>query len=148
MKKLAIATLLATMVTAVSAWEIGAVGGSNYGLNRNFGGVTVGQNFDKFGIEGGFERGTDGYQNQNTWTATGSYFLGKSYGVGLSVKAGVAYVNPEYTANGWAGRVGAGLSFPVAKQVSIGADYSYQFAQAAITKQSGNVLSANVKFAF
>ena len=148
MKKLAIAALLATMVTAASAWEIGVVGGKNYGQDRNFGGVTIGQNFGKFGVEAGFERSTDGYQQQNTWTGIGSYYLGSQYGVGLALKAGAAYIDPEYTQNGWAMRAGAGVSYPLASNWSIGADYAYQWAQAAISKQSGNNLSINTKYSF
>lgn len=148
MKKLAIIATLALAAASASAFEVGVVGGSNYGLDRNYGGVTIGQNFGKFGLEAGFERGTDGYQNQNTWTGTGSYSLGKAYGAGFALKAGVAYITPEYTKNGWAGRVGGGVSFPLTPQFTIGADYMYQFAQAAITQQSGNMLSLNAKFKF
>jgi len=155
MKKTLLAILMLALAGSAFALDVGVVGGSNYGLDRNYGGVTVGQdlgvlgqNFTKFGVEAGFERGTDGLQNLNTWTATGSYFLGKAYGAGFAVKAGVAYIDPEYSRNGWAGRVGAGVSFPITPKVSIGADYAYQFAEAAITKQSGNLLSLNAKYKF
>ena len=155
MKNLVITAVLALAAVSASALEIGVVGGSNFGMDRNYGGVTVGQNlgvlgqnYSKFGVEAGFERGTVKLQNQNTWTVIGSYKLGDYKTAGFSLKAGVAYINPDITSNGWAGRVGVGLSIPLTKQWSVGADYAYQFAEAAISQQSGNVVSLNTKYSF
>jgi opacity protein-like surface antigen len=150
MKKIAMATLLALAVGSASAVELGVNGSYDYGspANRPGAGITIGQKYDKFGITAGFDRyqkGTD----QNKWTLVGSYDVYTAGAATFAVKAGVAYLdNYGNTSDGHAGLVGTGVSYAVAKNVALTADYRYQFGQSRVNAFDGSTVSTGVKFSF
>jgi len=150
MKKLAIALAMALVATTASALEVGVNGSYDYGspANRPGAGITIGEKFGKMGVTAGFDRyqkGTD----QNKWSLVGSYDV---YSVGaatFAVKAGAAYLdNYNVTADGYAGLVGTGVSYSLAKNVALTADYRYQFGQSRVNSFDGNTISTGVKFSF
>ena len=47
-----------------------------------------------------------------------------------------------------AGLVGAGVSYPLTKQVSATADYSYQFGQKRVDQFNGNTVAVGLKYSF
>jgi outer membrane autotransporter protein len=148
MKKLAIIAVLAAAVTSASALEVGVVAGRNFGSERNGMGVTLGQKFGDFGLEGSLLRSTTGTANVNLFGVTGSYDLYKNKNFTVMAKAGGAFIDPNVGVNGYAGQVGLGVAVPVAKNVSLTADYAYQWTQGRISAFEGNVLTAGVKYSF
>jgi opacity protein-like surface antigen len=150
MKKIAIATLLALAAVTASAVEVGVNGSYDYGspTQRPGAGITIGQKYDKFGVTAGFDRYSKG-TDQNKWTLVGSYDV---YSVGaatFAVKAGVAYLdNYGNVADGYAGLVGTGVSYAVAKNVALTADYRYQFGQSRVNQFDGNTISTGIKVSF
>jgi hypothetical protein len=152
MKKLAIAfaTAMALVATTAGALELGVNGSYDYGspANRPGAGITIGQKYDKFGVTAGFDRyqkGTD----QNKWSLVGSYDV---YSVGaatFAVTAGAAYLdNYGNSSDGYAGLVGTGVSYSIAKNVALTADYRYQFGQSRVNSFDGSTVSTGVKFSF
>jgi hypothetical protein len=152
MKKLAIAfaTAMALVATTASALELGVNGSYDYGspANRPGAGITLGQKYGKMGVTAGFDRyqkGTD----QNKWTLVGSYDV---YSVGaatVAVTAGAAYLdNYGNSSDGYAGLVGTGVSYSIAKNVALTADYRYQFGQSRVNSFDGSTVSTGVKFSF
>jgi opacity protein-like surface antigen len=150
MKNILIASILALSAFSASAVEVGVNGSYDFGGSneRSGGGVTVGQKFGKMGVTAGFDRyqkGTD----QNKWSLVGSYDV---YSVGaatFAVKAGAAYLdNYNVTADGYAGLVGTGVSYSLAKNVALTADYRYQFGQSRVNSFDGSTISTGVKFSF
>jgi len=150
MKKFAIATLMALAAVTASAVELGVNGSYDYGspTQRPGAGITIGQKYDKFGITAGFDRYTKG-TDQNKWTLVGSYDVYTVGAATFAVKAGAAYIdNAGNSADGYAGLVGTGVSYAVAKNVALTADYRYQFGQSRINQFDGNTISTGVKFSF
>lgn len=150
MKKLVIASVLALAAVSASAVELGVNGSYDYGspANRPGAGITIGEKYGKFGVTAGFDRyqkGTD----QNKWTLVGSYDVYTAGAATFAVKAGAAYLdNYGNTADGYAGLAGAGVSYSIAKNVALTADYRYQFGQSRVNTFDGNTVSTGVKFSF
>lgn len=110
-------------------------------------GVTVGQKFDKVGITAGFDRYTTG-TDLDKYSVVGSYDVAKFGGVTVAAKAGGAYLNQKTGNDGYAWLVGAGVEYPVTKQVSLTADYRYQIGQSRVSSLDGSTISAGMKFSF
>jgi len=151
MKKLAIASLLALAAFSASAVEVGVngsydMGGSN---DRPGAGFTVGQKFDKFGVTAGFDRYTKG-SDTNKYTLVGSYDVATVATATIAVKAGVAYVDNSGATlkDGYAGLVGAGVSYPLTTKLAATVDYRYQAGQGKINNQNGSTVAAGVKYSF
>jgi len=148
MKKLAIIAILATMAAAASATDIGLRVGRNAGTETNNAGVTVGQSFGTFGAEAAFDRSTVGAVNVDRYSLLGSYEVAKVAGASVALKAGAAFINPAAGKDGYAGLVGVGVSYPVAKNIKLVADYAYQEGQDRVRGYNGNTVSAGVKYSF
>lgn len=148
MKKIALIATLALAAGMASAADFGARVGYNGGTEKNSAGITVGQKFGALGAEAAFDRSTDGKLNVNRYSLVGSYDVAKVAGATVAVKAGGAYIDPSKGADGYAGLVGFGVSYPVTKEVSLVADYAYQKGQARVRSFNGNTVSAGVKVAF
>jgi len=162
MKKLLIIAALATMVSGVFADDlkvgdttinygkptIGARYNYNWDSNQNVLGLTLGTKWDKIGVEGSFDRSTTGDTNVNQWGLIGSYDVYKFQGATIALKGGAAYVMPAGGDNGWFGIVGAGVSYPVAPNLAVVGDYSYQNGSSAVAAYNGNVVSVGVKYSF
>jgi len=149
MKKIAIASLLALAAFTASAVEVGVTAARDYaGTDRDAYGVTLGQSYGKVGVTAGFDRATKGTNNQDRYTLVGSYDVTKLGSATVAVKTGVAYLNNQTTADGYALLVGAGVSVPVVDKVSVGIDYTRQYGQDRVNAFDGNRLTASVKYAF
>jgi outer membrane autotransporter protein len=148
MKKIVIATILAAAALAASAADVGIRFGRNAGPDTNNAGVTVGQKFGNVGAELAFDRSTVGNNNVNRFSLTGSYDVAKVFGATVSAKAGAAQLNPSVGSTGYAATVGAGLAYPVTKNVSLTADYAFQKGQDRVRAFNGNTVSAGVKYSF
>jgi hypothetical protein len=153
MKKLVIMAVLAASVAAASAMDIGIRGGriggvdtTNVGLNTA--GVTLGQQYGKVGAEVAFDRTTNGVANLNRYSVVGSYEVMKLAGFTFAGKAGAAYLDSSVGDDGYAALVGAGVSYPLTKKVSLVADYAYQMGQERVKYLNGNMVSVGAKYSF
>ena len=150
MKKLAIASILALAAVTASAMEVGVNGSYDFGGSneRPGGGITVGEKFGKVGITAGFDRYSKG-TDQDKWSLVGSYDVATVAGATVAVKAGAVYLdNAGKTADGYAALVGAGVSYPLTKTVSLTADYRYQAGQTRVDKFNGNSVAFGAKYSF
>lgn len=147
MKKLAIMAALAVATISASALEVGVRGTHNVDAVGDSVGVTVGQKFGAFGVEGAFDRSTRGVSNVNKYSLVGGYDMVKVAGITVTPKAGVSFIDASGV-NGYAASVGVGASLPLTKKVSLVADYAYQRGQERVRAFNGNLVSAGVKVAF
>jgi outer membrane autotransporter protein len=149
MKKFAIATILAVAAMSASALEIGVTGTREYtGTNSNGGGVTLGQSYGKVGVTAGFTRFTAGANDQDRFSLVAGYDVAKFGPVTVTPKVGVAYLNNQTTADGYAMTVGLGASVPVTKQISVGLDVARQYGQDRVKANDGNLVTAGVTYKF
>jgi outer membrane autotransporter protein len=145
-KVIFIAALFAA--TAASAVELGINASRDMAnTDRNGYGITLGQKFDKVGVTAGFDRYSTG-TDLDKYTLVGSYDVTKIGSATLAVKAGVAYLNQKTGNDGYAALVGAGVSYPLSKQVALTADYRYQAGQSRVSSLDGNTVSAGIKYSF
>lgn len=152
MKKSLLAVLM-VVSGAASAVDLGVYG--LYGKGTNGGsqqaaGVSLGQSFGKVGVQGTFDRSTSNVTTLNRYTATASYDLFKLGPVQTNVRAGIAYLDPQNTkaSNGGAGLIGAGIAYPVTKDLKLVADYAYQKGNNITKNYNGNIVTAGVKYSF
>lgn len=149
MKKIVIASLLTLAVTAASALEVGMTVGRDYsGTNQNTSGITVGQKYGKLGVTTGLERQYTGSNDQNRVSLVGSYDLAKVGPVTLAPTVGVAYLNNQRRADGYALTVGVGAAMPVTKQLAATVDFRRQYGQDRVQASDGNVVTAGLKYTF
>lgn len=146
-KVLLIATLLAAF--NVSAVELGVNGGGVSGsTSGGLAAVTVGQKFDKIGVEGGYGQAWLNGSTQNRWTLTGSYDVYTTDKFVVAGKVGYAYLNNQNAPSGSAITVGLGVTVPFTEHVAGTLDYAYQMAESGVTQFNGNVITAGVKYKF
>lgn len=145
-KKVAMAVALTAVVGTASAVEVGLVGGGATGSNDGgLAGVTVGEKWGKVGLTAGFAQAWLSQGDQNRWTLTGSYDVYTTDNFTVAGKVGYAYLNQSRN-EGSAGLVGVGVEVPVTKQLSLTADYAYQFAQNS--NDNSNIITGGVKYRF
>jgi outer membrane autotransporter protein len=152
MKKILIAAALVVSSSAFAV-DLGVYGGYGKGTNghsQDMAGVSAGQKFGSFGVQGTFDRSTSNVTNVNRYTVTGSYDVFKLGSIQTNVRAGVAYLDPQSSklSNGGAALIGAGISYPVTKQVSLVADYAYQKGNNITKNYNGNIVTAGAKYSF
>lgn len=146
LKKLAVAAALTAAVGTASAWELGVVGGGITGANNGgLAGVTIGDKYERFGLTAGFSQAWLSRGDQNRWTLVASYDVYQSSAFTVAGKVGYAYLN-QTGLSGSAGLIGVGLEVPVTKQLSLTADYAYQFASQSVNNTS--VITGGVKYKF
>ena len=127
MKKSLLIVALLSMIGVASAVEVGVNGGYTWGgPDRATYGVSVGEKFGKYGVAATFDRATATKNDQNRWGLVGSYDVATIAGVTVAPKLGVAWLDNQHGADGWAASVGVGASYPVTKSVALTADYRYQ----------------------
>ena len=153
MKKALLALVLTALTGVAAAADVGVYGGrlfANGSQDLNMVGVSAGQKFDKFGLQATFDRSTTTTTNLNRYTASGSYDVFKLGPVQTNVRVGVAYLDPQSrtAGNGGAGFVGAGIAYPVAKQVNVVADYAYQKGNNITKTYNGSIVTAGLKYSF
>lgn len=149
MKKFAIASLIA-LATAASALEVGVTTTSDYsGVDKRSGyGATVSQSFGKLSATAGVERFTAGGNDQDRYSVVGGYEVAKVGPATVAVKTGVAYLNNQRGSDGYAMTVGAGVSVPVTKQVSLNVNAIRQYGQERVSQFDGNRVTAGVSYRF
>lgn len=150
MKKIALATVLALAAGMASAVEVGVTANRDFSQNpdRNGYGVTIGQKFGATSATLGFERFTKGTNDLDRYSLVGGYDVAKLGRATLTAKAGVAYLQPQVGQTGYAALVGAGVSYPLSKSVSLTADYRYQAGQDRVDQYNGSTVSAGIKVGF
>ena len=149
MKKILFATL-ATLALSASAVEVGVNGIRDYSgtSDRTGYGLTLGEKFGAVGVEAGYDRYTQGTNDQNRYSVVGSYDVTKIGPVTLAVKGGVAYLDNQTSANGYAVTVGVGASVPVYKNLAATVDYRRQEGQNRVSAFDGNQVAVGLKYAF
>ena len=147
--------LLAAVLFAVGsaqAVEVGVNASRDYGFSpsdTNGGGITIGQKFGATGVTAGWDRYTTNGVGQNKWSVVGSYDVTKVAGATVAVKAGAAYLdNSGSTADGYAVLVGAGVSYPLTKELAATVDYRYQAGQDRVKQFDGNTVAVGLKYSF
>ncbi len=166
MKKILIATAVVLAATAASALEVGITQTRDYSTtaevdcgfvigpstcpkqNRNGVGLTVGEKFGRVGITAGFERFTTGTNDQDRLSLVAGYDVAKIGAVTVTPKVGVAHLNNQSGADGYAMTVGVGASVPVTKQVSLTADVARQYGQDRVQAFDGNRATIGVRYSF
>lgn len=150
MKNILIASILAMAAFSASAVEVGVNGSYDFGAptERPGAGFTIGEKFGKFGVTAGFDRYTK-TTDQNKYSLVGSYDVATIAKTTVAVKAGAAYLsNTGGVADGYAALVGAGVSYPITKSVSLTADYRYQAGQSRVSQFDGSTVAFGAKYAF
>lgn len=150
MKKVILAAALVLSASLASAADFGVYGGRNMGSENNLVGLSVGEKFGKFGVQGTFDRSTTQAVDVNRYTISGSYDVVKLGPVQTNIRVGFAYLDPQSSrvSNGGAGFVGAGIEYPVTKQIKVVADYAYQKGNNITQRYDGNILTAGLKYSF
>lgn len=150
MKKFAFASLLAVAALSASAVEVGvtAVDQTTPNPNRYGYGVTVGENFGPYNLTAGVSRFYREANDQTRVSLVASREVYKVGPVGLSARAGYAYLNNQTGEDGSTLTVGVGASVPVAKNVTAGLSVDRQYGQNRVSQFDGNVITAGVKVGF
>ena len=166
MKKILIATAVAMAATAASALEVGITQTRDYSTtadvdcgfivgpstcskqDRNGTGITLGEKFGKVGLTAGFERFTAGRNDQDRLSLTAGYDVAKIGTITVTPKIGVAHLNNQTGADGYAMTVGVGASLPLNKKVSLTADVARQYGENRVAAFDGNRVTAGLRYKF
>ena len=149
MKKILFATL-ATLAFSASAVEVGVTGTRDYSgtSDRTGYGITLGQKFGAVGVEAGYDRFTQSTNDQDRYSLVASYDVTKIGPVTIAVKGGVAYLDNQTVANGYAVTAGVGASVPVVKNLAATVDYRRQEGQNRVSAFDGNQVAVGLKYSF
>lgn len=149
MKKILIATAVALAATATTAAEIGVTTTRDYaGVDRNSAGITLGEKFGKVGLTAGFERFTAGTNDQDRLSLVAGYDVAKFGPLTITPKVGVAHLNNQTGADGYAMTVGVGATFPVTKKLNLGLDVARQYGQDRVAAFDGDRVTVGLRFKF
>ena len=150
MKKIVIATVIALAATAASALEVGVTTTTDYSgaTNRTGYGLTVGNKMGAMNVTAGFDRITAGTNDQDRYSITAGYTVAKFGPVTVAPNVGVAYLNNQTGADGYAMTVGVGASMPVTKQISLGVNFARQYGQDRVQSSDGNRVTAGLTYKF
>jgi len=151
MKKIVIATLLATMAATAGALEIGLAGGSDIKVGDHTSdivGLTVGTHFGSYSVTGEADREFNG--NVNKFSLIGGYDFAKFGNATFTAKAGASYLDalPVKPSDRYAALIGAGVSVPVTKEVGMTVDYHYTFDNNSAKSYKGNTVMVGAKYSF
>ena len=148
MKKIALAAL-ATVSISASALEVGINGVESTAQGHRYGaGVTVGEQIAGFGVTAGVSRMIREANDQTRWSLVADKQVFALGPVGLNARAGVAWLDNRTSTDGGAVTLGAGVSMPVTKKVSVGVSVDHQYGQTRVSKFDGNIITAGVKVGF
>lgn len=149
MKKIAIASIIALAAAAATASEFGVTTTRDYaGVDRNGTGITLGNKYGRVGVTAGFERFTAGTNDQDRLSLVAGYDVTKVGAITVTPKVGVAHLNNQRGADGYAMTVGVGASLPLTKQVSLTADVARQYGQDRVQSFDGDRVSVGLKYNF
>jgi hypothetical protein len=139
---------LALSAVAASAVEVGVTNTRDDAGARNATGLTVGNSYGQLGVTAGFERFTQGANDQDRYSLVAGYNVAKFGAVTVTPKVGAAYLNNQTGADGYAMTVGVGASMPITKQVSVGVDYARQYGQDRVQSFDGDRITAGLSYRF
>lgn len=144
------AILLATSAIAAQAIEVGVTTTADYsGTDKRSGyGLTVGKQYNKVSVTGGYDRFVKGDNDQDRYSVTAGYDIAKVGPVTLTPKATVAYLNNQTSANGYALAVGVGATVPVSAKIDFTLDAARQYGQSRVQDSDGNAIVAGLKYKF
>jgi opacity protein-like surface antigen len=150
MKKIAIASMLALAAISASALEVGTIVTRDYSgaVDRNGGGITLGQKYGANTVTAGFERFTAGTNDQDRFSLVVGREVVRIKHVSIAAKAGAAYLNNQTGQDGYAMTVGAGASMPLTKQVAVGLDVARQYGQDRVKASDGNTVTVGLTYKF
>ena len=150
MKELAIASILALAAVSASALEVGVTTTADYsGVNKSTGyGLTLSKPIGAFGVTAGFDRFTTGSNDQDRYSLVAGYDVAKFGTVTLTPKLGVAYLNNQISADGYAMTVGVGAAMPITKSVSFTVDIARQYGQERVQGSDGNTVTTGLAYRF
>ncbi len=149
MKKILIATLIGLAASTASALEFGVNTTRDYsGEDRNGFGVYIGDRAGRGAVQFGLEQFTKGADNQNRFSAIGSYDLTKIGPVTIAGKGGVAFLDNKTSQDGAALVVGGSASLPLSKAWSLNLDVTRQYGQKRVNQFDGTLVSTSVKVTF
>jgi hypothetical protein len=150
MKKIAIATAIALAAISASALEVGVTTTRDHAgtTDRNGSGFTLGQKYGANTVTAGFERFTEGRNDQDRFSLMVGRDVARLGPVTVGVRAGGAYLNNQTGADGYAAVVGVGATLPVTKQVSLTVDATRQYGQDRVQSFDGNRVTAGLKYRF
>ena len=141
---------MATLAFSASAVEFGVTGTRDYSgtSDRTGYGITLGQKFGAVGVEAGYDRFTQSTNDQDRYSLVASYDVTKIGPVTIAVKGGVAYLDNQTVANGYAVTAGVGASVPVVKNLAATVDYRRQEGQNRVSAFDGNQVAVGLKYSF
>jgi hypothetical protein len=150
MKKFVIASILAAATISASALDVGVTSTVDFSESktRQDFGATVGQSYGKLNVIGGFDRFTKRRDQQSRFSVTAGYDIAKFGPVTVTPGVGVAYLNNQNSADGYALTVGVGAGVPITKQVAFTATVTHQVGQSRVKSSDGNTLTTGLKYSF
>jgi hypothetical protein len=153
MKKTLIAIAAMAFIGAASAVEVGVFGGEDAshqdsGLNHSLFGASVGEHFGPVSATAEFARKNEIGTNQNRSSLVAGYDVATVGTVTVTPKVGGTFVDNEIVQSGYALRYGVGASVPLASKVAGTVDVYRLQGDSRITSQTGNTVTAGVRFSF
>lgn len=147
MKKLILASMLATVTGLASAADVTLVTGRTGATDSNFVGVTTSVPLTgPWGVQLGLDRSTTGAVNTNRGTALLTADVAKVWGTTVTLKGGLSYVDRSTSESDFVGLTGVGVALPLDTKMSLVADYAYQYAHGQIP--AGNIASVGLRIKF
>ena len=149
MKEIAIAALMAVSAVSASAYELGVTAVRDYaGANSTAHGLTLGTKVSGFGVTAGFERNTQGKNDQDRLSLVADRTLVKSGRVSVAARAGVAHLDNARGADGYALVAGLGASYALTKSTALTLALDRQYGQDRVSAHDGNRVTLGVKTSF
>lgn len=144
------AILLATSAITAQALEVGVTTTADYsGVTKSTGyGLTLSKPVGALGVTLGFDRFTAGNNDQDRYSLVTGYDIAKFRSVTFTPKLGVAYLNNQASADGYAMTVGVGASVPLTKAVSLSVDVARQYGQNRVQSSDGNTVTTGLTYRF
>jgi hypothetical protein len=147
MKKIVIATLLATAALTASALEVGIIGTTEYtGDNSTGGGITLGTKVGPVGLTASLEQNDTLSQTRSSVVADHGLF--KVGIITVQARAGVAHLNNKTATDGYAMTVGVGALYPLTKSTAATLAFDRQYGQDRVQSFDGNRLTVGLKTSF
>ena len=144
------AILLASSAITAQALEVGVSTTADYsGATKSTGyGLTLSKPVGAFSVTAGFDRFTAGNNDQDRYSLVTGYDIAKFRGITLTPKLGPAYLNNQASASGYAMTVGAGVTMPITKTVSLSLDVARQYGQDRVKSSDGNTVTTGLAYRF
>ena len=141
-----IAILMLAVAGVASAADVQLGVGRNHAVNADVTNVQVGTSYEGFRVAGVVENARNIY---TSYGATADYSLASKGSLSVGVFGGVKYINATAATDGFAGEAGVKVSYALAPQTSLFAQYGRSFALDNKVKQfNGNTLVLGLNSSF